>query len=90
MGAKIASLEAICAEEGRDPTTIGRSVGVVVDPLAPSGSATRCVVRVAQEIADAFRTFEEAGYTRLEMMFGPGTIEAFEALGEALKAFDAG
>ncbi len=38
MGAKITSLEAICAEEGRDPSTIGRSVGFVVDALAPSGA----------------------------------------------------
>ena len=43
----------------------------------------------AQEIADAFRTFEAAGYTRLEMMFNPGTIEAFEALARVLERFDA-
>ena len=89
VGPRIASLEAICAEEGRDPTTIGRSVGVQVHPLAPAGARPDALSGSAQQIADAFRTFEDAGYTRLEIMFDPGTIEAFEALGRVLERFDA-
>lgn len=87
---RIASLEAICAEEGRDPATIGRSVGVVVHPLMPSGGAAHVLSGSAQEIADAFYTFKAAGYTRLEIMLGPGTIAAMEALAPVLEALDAG
>ena len=38
---RLASLDAICAELGRDPSSIGRSVGVVVLPLEPGGKAGR-------------------------------------------------
>jgi alkanesulfonate monooxygenase SsuD/methylene tetrahydromethanopterin reductase-like flavin-dependent oxidoreductase (luciferase family) len=89
MGPRIASLETICAEEGRDPTTIGRSVGVLVLPLSLAGDRADALSGSAQEIADAFRAFEEAGYTRLEIMFSPGTLEALEALGRVLERFDA-
>jgi alkanesulfonate monooxygenase SsuD/methylene tetrahydromethanopterin reductase-like flavin-dependent oxidoreductase (luciferase family) len=89
MAPRLASLEAICAEEGRDPATIGRSVGVSVRPLAPAGERPVALSGSPQEIADAFHTFEAAGFTRLEIMFGPGTMAAFEALGPVLERFDA-
>jgi alkanesulfonate monooxygenase SsuD/methylene tetrahydromethanopterin reductase-like flavin-dependent oxidoreductase (luciferase family) len=89
MGPKLTRLEEICAEEGRDPASIGRSVGVFVSPLEPAGHAPDELSGSAQEIADAIRTFEDAGYTRLEMMFSPGTIEAFEALARVLERLDA-
>jgi alkanesulfonate monooxygenase SsuD/methylene tetrahydromethanopterin reductase-like flavin-dependent oxidoreductase (luciferase family) len=89
MGPKLTRLEEICAEEGRDPASIGRSVGVFVSPLEPAGHAPDELSGAAQEIADAIRTFEDAGYTRLEMMFSPGTIEAFEALARVLERLDA-
>lgn len=90
MAPRIASLEAICAEEGRDPATIGRSVGVVVHPLAPAGARPDALSGSAREIADAIREFEAVGYTRLEMMFGPGTMAALDALAPVLEALDAG
>lgn len=77
---RLASLEAICEEIGRDPATIGRSVGVLVRPLSPAGERPDVVSGSAEQIADAFRSFRDAGFTRLEIMFGPGTIEALDAL----------
>ena len=35
---------------------------------------------VGEEIADALRSFREAGYTQADLMVNPGTIEAFDAL----------
>jgi alkanesulfonate monooxygenase SsuD/methylene tetrahydromethanopterin reductase-like flavin-dependent oxidoreductase (luciferase family) len=90
MAPRIASLEAICAEEGRDPGSIGRSVGLVVSPLAHSGERESALSGSAGEIADAFRSFEAVGCTRLEVMLSPGTLAAMEALGRVLEAFDAG
>jgi len=89
MGPKLTSLEAICAEEGRDPATLGRSVGMLVHPLAPAEDQPDALSGSPQAIADAFRTFEDAGYTRLEVMWEPGTTEAFEALARVLERFDA-
>jgi alkanesulfonate monooxygenase SsuD/methylene tetrahydromethanopterin reductase-like flavin-dependent oxidoreductase (luciferase family) len=77
---RIASLEAICAEEGRDPASIGRSIGVIVNPFLPEGERPNVVSGTPEEIASRLRAFRDAGYTQAELMFGPGTLEALEAL----------
>jgi len=85
----LASLDAICAEIGRDPASIGRSVGVSVRPLETAGQRADVISGSADEIADAFRSFREAGFTQIELMVGPGTMDALEALApvvEQLKA----
>jgi alkanesulfonate monooxygenase SsuD/methylene tetrahydromethanopterin reductase-like flavin-dependent oxidoreductase (luciferase family) len=88
VGPRLTSLEAICEELDRDPASIGRSVGVVVNaverlerPDVISGSA--------EEIADAFRSFRDGGFTRVEIMFSPGTVAALEALAPVLELMDA-
>lgn len=86
---RLASLDAICAEEGRDPATIGRSVGVGVNPLDPAGARGHVISGSPDEIARAVRSFRDAGFTRLEMMLGPGTVEALEALVPVLELLDA-
>jgi len=88
VGPRIGRLEAICAEEGRDPASIGRSVSVSVRPLSPAGDRPDVLSGSPQEISDAFRSFESAGYTRLEVMFDPGTKAALEGLVRVLEAFD--
>jgi len=77
---RLASLEAICAEIGRDPATLGRSVGVSVRPLSPAGERPDVISGSPEEIADAFRSFRCGGFTQLEIMLGPGTMEALDAL----------
>lgn len=77
---RLASLDAICAEIGRDPATIGRSVGVSVRPLDPAGLRPDVISGSAGEIADAVRVFRAAGFSQLELMVGPGTMAAFDAL----------
>ncbi|MEX1169173.1 MAG: LLM class flavin-dependent oxidoreductase [Chloroflexota bacterium] len=86
---RLASLDTICAEIGRDPSTLGRSVGVSVLPLEPAGARSDAVSGSAEEIADAFRSFRDAGFTQLEMMFHPGTVAAVEALAPVLELLDA-
>jgi len=88
IGPRIASLEAICAEEGRDPATIGRSIGVVVNPLLPAGQRPHAVSGSPAEIADALRSFAGAGYTQVEIMPNPGTIEVFEALAPVVELIE--
>lgn len=58
---RIASLEAICSEEGRDPATIGRSIGVLVNPFLPAGARLNVVSGSAVEIAAALHSFLDAG-----------------------------
>jgi alkanesulfonate monooxygenase SsuD/methylene tetrahydromethanopterin reductase-like flavin-dependent oxidoreductase (luciferase family) len=87
---RLASLDAICAEVGRDPATLGRSAGVDVCPLEPAGQRAGVIAGSAEEIADAFRTFREAGFTQLEILLTPGTMPALEALAPVLELLDAG
>jgi alkanesulfonate monooxygenase SsuD/methylene tetrahydromethanopterin reductase-like flavin-dependent oxidoreductase (luciferase family) len=77
---RLASLDAICAEMGRDPATIGRSVGVLVNPTVDAGTRDEVVSGSAAEMADRLRSFRDAGFTRVELMFGPGTMAALDAL----------
>jgi alkanesulfonate monooxygenase SsuD/methylene tetrahydromethanopterin reductase-like flavin-dependent oxidoreductase (luciferase family) len=86
---RIATLDGICAEVGRDPATLGRSAGVDVRPLEPAGQHPGAIGGSAEEIAASFRTFRGAGYTQLEIMLSPGTTEALEALAPVLELLDA-
>jgi alkanesulfonate monooxygenase SsuD/methylene tetrahydromethanopterin reductase-like flavin-dependent oxidoreductase (luciferase family) len=76
----LASLDTICAEIERDPSTLGRSVGVVVLPLEPAGVRASAISGSAEEIAEAVRSFRDGGFTRLEIMLSPGAVAALEAL----------
>jgi alkanesulfonate monooxygenase SsuD/methylene tetrahydromethanopterin reductase-like flavin-dependent oxidoreductase (luciferase family) len=77
---RLASLEAICAETGRDPASIGRSVGMYVDATLLAGTKANLLSGSAEEIADAVRSFREAGFTQVELMLNPGTMAALDAL----------
>ena len=44
----------------------------------------------AEEIAESFRSFRDAGFTQLEIMFSPETMAGFEALAPVLEHLDAG
>jgi alkanesulfonate monooxygenase SsuD/methylene tetrahydromethanopterin reductase-like flavin-dependent oxidoreductase (luciferase family) len=86
VGPHLASLEAICVELGRDPGSIGRSVGAWVRPLEPSGARAGSLSGSAVEIADTIRSFRDAGFTQVELMYLPGTLEALEALAPVVEA----
>lgn len=77
---RLRSFEAICEEVGRDPMTIGRSVGISVNPLRPAGWRPNVVSGTPEEIAAALRSFRDAGFTSVELMLEPGTRAAAEAL----------
>jgi len=80
LAPRLATLDAICEEVGRDPATIGRGAGLSVNPLQPSGWRPSVISGSAEEIADALRSFREIGFTQVDIMLGPGTLEAFEAM----------
>jgi alkanesulfonate monooxygenase SsuD/methylene tetrahydromethanopterin reductase-like flavin-dependent oxidoreductase (luciferase family) len=81
---RIPALEAICAEAGRDPESIGRSIGVGVRPLPNAPERDDILTGTAEQIADKIRAYGDAGYTQVELQFGPSTLEALEALGPVL------
>jgi alkanesulfonate monooxygenase SsuD/methylene tetrahydromethanopterin reductase-like flavin-dependent oxidoreductase (luciferase family) len=85
LAPRLATLDAICEEVGRDPATIGRGAGVSVNPLQPGGYRPSVISGSAGEIADSIRTFREAGFTQVDLMLGPGTIEAVDAMAPVLE-----
>lgn len=80
LGPRVESLERICAEVGRDPASIGRGAGVSIKPLEPAAQHESVISGTADEIADALGTFRDAGFTQVDLMVSPGTIEAYDAL----------
>lgn len=86
---RLASLEAICVEQGRDPATIGRSVGVYVNPTEPAGARANVLSGSAEQIADVVRSFRDAGFSQVELMPSLGTVAALEALVPVLELLDA-
>ncbi len=78
------SLDTICGDVGRDPKSIGRSIGVFV--VTPGAEPEAWVARndpiqgSESQIADTFRRFESMGCTRLELMVSGDTDAAIEGL----------
>ena len=91
LGPRVTAFEAACADVGRDPSTVRRSAGVVVAPLAgPSyeGGFGSAITGSPEQIADAFRTFQAAGFTQLEFLVEPQTMAALEAMAPVLELLD--
>jgi alkanesulfonate monooxygenase SsuD/methylene tetrahydromethanopterin reductase-like flavin-dependent oxidoreductase (luciferase family) len=91
FGPRVAALEVACAEVGRDPATIGRSAGIVVEPTSFTGSADVLGTPIrgtAEAIADGFRAFRDGGFTQLEMVIWPPTIAALDAMAPVLELLD--
>jgi alkanesulfonate monooxygenase SsuD/methylene tetrahydromethanopterin reductase-like flavin-dependent oxidoreductase (luciferase family) len=91
FGPRLAALEAACEAVGRDPATIGKSAGIVVEPTAMTGAAEVLATPVrgsADEIAGAFRAFRAAGFTQIEVLLWPRTLAALEAMAPVLELLD--
>jgi alkanesulfonate monooxygenase SsuD/methylene tetrahydromethanopterin reductase-like flavin-dependent oxidoreductase (luciferase family) len=85
LGPRLASLDAICEEIGARPAAIGRGAGISIRPLEPAGFRPDVVSGSAEEMAEAIRSFREAGFTQVDLMLGPGTVEAFDAMAPVLE-----
>lgn len=86
LGPRLATLEAACAEVGRDPATIGRSAGVWVKPLEPQPDPTgEQVSGSSEQIADAIRSIRDGGFTQIELAPTPATVAGVEALAPVLE-----
>ncbi len=88
---RLAALEAVCIAVGRDPATIGKSAGVVIEPTPVRGSEQLGVpIRgSAAEIADAVRAFSTAGFTNVEVIVSPPTRAALDAMAPVLEVLAA-
>ena len=91
----LADLDAACVDMGRDPKTMGRTVGVEVDMPGNSGRGlkgkrTPPVSGTPEEIASALRAYADLGVSHLQLLFDPNTVEALEAFAPVLELLDNG
>ncbi len=88
----VRTLEGACEAIGRDPATIGRSAGIIVEPTDETGSeAVGLGVPVrgsADQVADAIRAFTGVGVTQVECLLWPATMTTLEAMGPVLERLD--
>jgi alkanesulfonate monooxygenase SsuD/methylene tetrahydromethanopterin reductase-like flavin-dependent oxidoreductase (luciferase family) len=92
FGPRLEALEAVCMEVGRDPATIGRSAGILVEPTSFTGAAEVLGTPLrgsAEEIADGLRGFRAGGFTQIEILLWPRTLAALEAMVPVLELLDA-
>lgn len=85
-------VEEACDDVGRDPATLGRSMGVWVEPTAEhSVEANGFGVPITgspAEIAETVAQFAEIGATRVELMLWPNTQESLDAVEKAIGLLD--
>jgi len=60
-----------------------------VHPLERNATNDENISGSAEQIADALRGFREAGYTQVDLMIDPGTLEAFDALAPVVELLHA-
>ena len=83
-------LDRICEGIGRDPASIGRSVGVFVEPgdgkLAEAIGFGVAITGTSNQIAETIAGFADVGVTRVEIVPYPNTIDTLEQLTPVLAA----
>jgi alkanesulfonate monooxygenase SsuD/methylene tetrahydromethanopterin reductase-like flavin-dependent oxidoreductase (luciferase family) len=85
-------LDAVCAEQGRDPASLGRSVGVIMETTddhdAEEAGMGVPISGSAEEIAATLRQFAELGFTRVEIMLWENNLAGLEGLAAVLPLLD--
>jgi alkanesulfonate monooxygenase SsuD/methylene tetrahydromethanopterin reductase-like flavin-dependent oxidoreductase (luciferase family) len=85
-------VDAVCAEQGRDPASLGRSVGVIMETTDHHGAEEAgmgvSISGSPQEIAATLRQFAELGFTRVEIMLWENNLAGLEGLAAVLPLLD--
>jgi len=90
-----AAVDAACAEVGRDPATLERTVSVMVDlagthevPASMGPATAKPLTGTPIEIAASLRQYADMGVAHVQVYLVPNTLETLEAFGEVLAALD--
>jgi alkanesulfonate monooxygenase SsuD/methylene tetrahydromethanopterin reductase-like flavin-dependent oxidoreductase (luciferase family) len=81
----IARLERACAEVGRDPSTIVRTVGGVIAMEGYEGDGEKAITGEPEQIAETLRGFREAGFRHFLASLNPCTPETVAAYGRIIE-----
>src|SRR5262249_36488929 len=88
----LADVDAACAEAGREPSTLERTVAVMaeVGPHAPSTMSGPPLTRSPEALAAALRAYADIGVSHLQVWLEPNTLAGIEAFAVVLEALDRG
>lgn len=97
LGPLVAAVDRACEAVGRDPTTLERTVAVLVAPLGdghrdatPGRTAAPALSGSPERIAESLRGFAAAGIGHVQLVLDPITLPAIDAVGAVLAALDQG
>ena len=92
-----AALDEACRAAGRDPATIGRTIGIMVDqrppserPELPGSSKAEFLTGSPEEIADALRRFAAHGIDHIQVATAIQGVAGIEAFAPVLDLLDRG
>lgn len=86
-------VDAVCAEVGRDPATLERTVSVLVDLPGRAGRPLEeepALSGSSEELAEALRGYAREGISHVQVVLDPNTLAAVEALAPTLDLLDRG
>jgi alkanesulfonate monooxygenase SsuD/methylene tetrahydromethanopterin reductase-like flavin-dependent oxidoreductase (luciferase family) len=86
----LAAISAACSDVGRDPSSLGRTVGIWVDAGEPSNSNRSPLRESASEIADRLRGFAPKGISHVQLRATQLSLAAVDALAPVLELLDRG
>jgi alkanesulfonate monooxygenase SsuD/methylene tetrahydromethanopterin reductase-like flavin-dependent oxidoreductase (luciferase family) len=91
------ALDEACATAGRDPATIGRSIGIMIDqraaserPQLPGSSKAEFLTGTNEEIAESLRAFAGHGIDHIQVTTAIQGVAGIEALAPVLDLLDRG
>ncbi len=84
-----ALVDEACAEVGRDPATLERTLTISVNPAEQRDSAdTGTLTGLPEVLAEKLRTFAQAGISHIQIVFEPMTLASIEAFAPTLEILD--
>jgi alkanesulfonate monooxygenase SsuD/methylene tetrahydromethanopterin reductase-like flavin-dependent oxidoreductase (luciferase family) len=92
----LAKVDAAATEAGRDPSTIARTVSLLIGMTGSTGRATgdlgeraiRPIDGSPEELAEVIRAYARAGISHIQLILDPITIETVEEFAPVLRLLD--
>lgn len=85
-----AAVDAACAEHGRDPATLGRTITVGATVLDRAMPGMDVVSGTPEEMAERFRAFAREGVSHVQIWLTPSSRAGVEAFAPVLELLDRG
>jgi alkanesulfonate monooxygenase SsuD/methylene tetrahydromethanopterin reductase-like flavin-dependent oxidoreductase (luciferase family) len=86
-------VDAVCLAAGRDPSTLDRSIVVLLDMPGAAGrprESGHFMTGTPEEIAESFRSYAREGISHIQLMLDPNTYKGIESIVPVLELLDRG